>query len=85
MAKAPPIHNDCLGRPLKEGDCVAVAHQNGLMIATITKLNPKMVRVAKVGHKSSQWNTGEHNKYASECALLEGPDVTMYLLSKSYS
>jgi hypothetical protein len=85
MAKAESIHLDCLGRQLKEGDCVAAAHQNGLMIAIITKLNPKMIKVARVGHKSSQWNTGEHNKYSSECALLDGPEVTMYLLSKQYS
>jgi hypothetical protein len=78
--KKEPEHRDCLGRLLKVGDCVAAAHQNGLMIATIKKLHPKMIKVKKVGSVSSKWNTGEYNKYASECAILEGPEVTMFLL-----
>ena len=84
-SKTNPVLTHCLARPLKEGGCGAAAHKNSLMIAIITKLNPKMIRVARVGHRASQWNTGEHNKYSSECALLDGPDVTMYLLSKQYS
>jgi len=53
MAKAPkekPQHVDRLGKPLKEGDPVpvAVAHANGLIIATITKINAKMLRVHNV-------------------------------------
>lgn len=69
-------HKDRLSRPLKLGDCIAVAHRNGLMIATIKKINPKMIKVVEVGTRSS-WG---HNKYPNECVLLEGPDVTMYLL-----
>ena len=75
-------HKDCLGRNLNVGDCVAVAHRNGLMIATIKKFNPKMIKVMPVGVKVSPWDTG-YNKYPAECALLEGPDVTMYLLKKN--
>lgn len=75
-------HRDCLGRLLKVGDCVAVAHHNGLMIATIKKLNSKTIKVARVGEKPSRFNSG-YNKYAKECALLEGPEVTMHLLKNS--
>lgn len=68
-------HLDLLRRPLKEGDCVAVSHRNQLMIATVKKLHPKMVTVKTLGKRSSS-----HRKYASECVLLEGPAVTVFLL-----
>ena len=71
-----PTHKDCLGRLLKLGDCVAAAHHNQLIVAKITKLNPKMIKVTELGSKYRC----VYNKYASECALLEGPEVTMYLL-----
>lgn len=80
MEKESFIHKDCLGRELKVGDCVAVAHHNQLMVGTIKKINPKMIKVARVG--SSSRSSG-YNKYASECALLEGPEVTMFLLKMS--
>ena len=80
MEKEEIIHKDCLGRLLKVGDCVAVAHHNQLMIGTVKKLNPKMIKVARVG--ASPRSSG-YNKYPSECALLEGPDVTMFLLKMS--
>lgn len=72
-----PTHKDCLGRLLKLGDCVAVAHHNQLIVAKVTKLNPKMIKVVELGTKYKH----ELNKYSSECALLEGPDVSMYLLT----
>lgn len=73
----PVEHRDCLGRLLKVGDCVAVAHHNGLMVGVVKKLNNKMIKVGKL---STTPRAGEYNKYASECALLEGPEVTMFLL-----
>lgn len=72
-------HRDRLGRLLKLGDCVAVAHHNGLMIGTIKKLNPKMLKVARVG--ASYARSDGYNKYPSECVLLDGPEVTMFLLT----
>lgn len=74
-----PEHRDKLGRLLKVGDCVAYPGSNTLMIGTVKKLNPKMVGVAMLGkHK---W--GPSNKYPSDLVLLEGPEVTMYLLKNS--
>ena len=70
-------HKDCLGRTLKVGDCVAVSHHNKLMIATVGKLNAKMLSVTRVDGKKS----GKYKKYSSECALLQGPEVTMFLLN----
>ena len=72
-------HKDRLGRSLKVGDCVAVGHHNGLMIGTIKKLNPKMLKVVRVGTRYAR--SDGYNKYPSECVLLDGPEVTMFLLS----
>ncbi len=69
------VHVDCLSRPLKEGDCVAVAHRNQLMIAVVKKLHNKMITVGTLGTYN-----GTYKKYASECALLEGPEVSMFIL-----
>ena len=72
-------HYDCVGNSLKIGDCIAVAHHNELLVAVIKKMNPKMVKVAilKKGYKR------EYNKYPEQCALLEGPQVTMFMLKAS--
>ena len=45
------------------------------------KGNPKMVKVWELG-KHNKWYKG-NNKYPSDCVLLEGPEVTMYLLKNT--
>jgi hypothetical protein len=75
-------HLDKLGRPLAEGDCVAFPGQNTLYIGTIKKLNPKMVKVVKVGAKSWYASNGT-NKYPEDLVKLDGVDVTMYLLKNA--
>ncbi len=77
MAKPAPEHRDKLGRLLKVGDCVAYPSSNHLIVGTIRKLNPKMIGVVKVGKQS--WG-GESNKYPQDCVLLDGPEVTMFLI-----
>ncbi len=79
MAKELPEHRDKLGRLLKVGDCVAYPSHNSLGIGTIKKLNPKMIGVARVGSRSKSTN----NKYPGDLVLLDGPEVTMYLLRES--
>lgn len=71
-------HVDCLGRKLKIGDCVAFSYSNHLCIGIIGKLNPKMVKVKELGKKSN-W-TGSYNKFPQDVVILEGPDITMFLL-----
>lgn len=70
-------HKDRLGRILKVGDCVAVSHHNQLMIAVIKKLNPKMIKVIELGSRYRS----SYNKYSSECVRLDGPDISLYLLT----
>ena len=79
--KTKPDHRDALNREVDVGDFVAVAYHNRLMLATVTKLNNKMIRVKEVKSPAHKWQTGEHNVYSSQCVRVEGPDVTLYLLS----
>ena len=76
MSNVEIVHKDKLGRLIKVGDCVAYPGSNALIIGTVKKLNPKMIGVAKLG--KSSW--GPKNKYPHDCVLLDGPEVTMYLL-----
>ena len=78
MTKPVPEHRDKLGRLLKMGDCIAFPSGNSLMIGVVKKINPKMIGVGKLG--KSSWAC---NKYPQDCVLLEGPDVSMYLLKNS--
>ena len=78
-AKEIPEHKDRLGRTINIGDFVAYPSHNSLSIGTIKKLNPKMVGVAKLGKKS----LSSSNKYPGDLVLLDGPEVTMYLIKHS--
>ena len=69
-------HRDILGQPLAVGDVVVFPSSNTMYVGTITKLNPKMVKVKRVATNSS-W---EQNKYPSDLARVSGAEVTMYLL-----
>lgn len=81
------VHLDALGRPLKVGDPVACPKGvTSLMIGRITAMGKKQVRVVKYGESDriSNWK-GESEingklRYPKECVLLDGPDITMYLL-----
>lgn len=77
MTKEIPQHKDKLGRILVPGDCVVYPQQNSLGIGTVKKLNPKMVKVCKIG---SKW---EQNKYPEDIVKVDGPEVSMYLLLNS--
>lgn len=78
MAKEIIEHKDKLGRVLKVEDVVAFPVSNSLEIGKIVKINPKMLKVQKVpvGRWASEWN-----KYSTEVVLIEGADLTMYLLT----
>jgi hypothetical protein len=73
MAKPIPEHKDILGRVLNVGDYVAYPDSNRLLMGKIDKLNPKMIRI------KDRWPV---QKYAKDTVKLEGPDLTMYLLTK---
>lgn len=73
-------HFDKLGKLITVGDYVAFPESNMLTIGTVIKLNLKMVKVRKLNHKPSTYNTGAYNKYSYDLVILNGPDVTAYIL-----
>lgn len=73
-------HLDKLGREIKLDDCVVAPYHNSLMIAKVVKLNPKMVKIKKFSTITKGWSTGEYNKYSNDLIVLDGPEVTAYLL-----
>jgi hypothetical protein len=77
MAKPPPEHKDILGRVLNVGDYVAYPDSNQLRIGKIDKLNLKMIRVTT----GRSWRSTT-NKYPKDTTKLDGPDLTVYLLTK---
>lgn len=82
MPKEEIAHKDKLGRPLTVGDCVVYPDFNSLGIGTIKKLNPKMVRVVPVGTK---YRSNGSNKYPQDVVIVDGPEVTMYLLQMNFN
>jgi hypothetical protein len=80
MTKVVPVHQDKLGRDICLGDCVAVAHHNGMEVAKVVKINPKMVKVEILNVVKRTWYSGEHNKYGNQMVVIDSQDVTMYLL-----
>jgi hypothetical protein len=79
MPKEVPEHRDLLGRLLNVGDCVAYPSSNSLVVGIVKKLNPKMIGVSQLGE--DRW--GDSNKYSNDLVILDGPDVTMYLIKNS--
>jgi hypothetical protein len=78
VTKPAPQHSDLFGTSLAVGDCVVFPQSNSMRVATVIKLNPKMVGVRPVGSRSTTYN-----KYPQDLVRVEGAVVTMYLLKKS--
>ena len=83
MSEKELIHKDKLGRIIKVGDAVCYPYRNSLEFGTIKKLNKIMVKVWEVGEHST-WYSGV-NKYPNDVVIVDGPEVTMYLLKTKSS
>lgn len=84
QTKTPKItleHRDKLGRKLYVDSMVAYSHGNSLHIGKIIKLNPKMLGVQKVSNERR--GARQANIYPADMVLLEGSDVTFYILKNS--
>ncbi len=75
--KAVPEHVDKLGRPLELNHYVAYPSHNSLEIGVVTKLNPKMVKVKRVGNE--RWRS-EYNKYPQDLVVLDSDEMVFYIL-----
>lgn len=82
MAKELPVHNDILGRPVSVGDTVAFADRNSLEIGRVIKVTNKQIRVVPLLGKYYDDFPG-YLKYSSQCVLVGGPDLTMWMLKTS--
>jgi hypothetical protein len=77
MIKMPeeiPEHKDILGNVIKVGDTVVYPQRNALCVASVAKLNPKMVNVVAVGYSYPD------RKYPSDILVVDDPKITMYML-----
>jgi hypothetical protein len=52
---------------------------NSMVIGKIRKINPKMIGITRFG---PDWPK-QSNKYPAEIILLDGPEVSLYLLQTS--
>ena len=78
----PVVHRDKLNRVIQLDDFVCYPSHNSLEIGKVVKINPKMVNVSRIPDKYRKWG-GESRKYPSDLVLVEGKDVTMYILRNS--
>jgi hypothetical protein len=74
--KETPLHFDVLGNPLEIGTTVAVSH-HGMQICTVTKVNPKMLRVQPVRPK---YRGDGYLKYPNDMVAVDPHLVTLYVL-----
>lgn len=82
MAKEVVNHKDKLGRVIALEDFVCYPDGNSLEIGKVVKINPKMIKVSRIPDKHRKWG-GEKNKYPIDTVLIEGKEVTMYILRNS--
>lgn len=67
-------HKDILGNIIELNDTVVYPYHNNLRIATVVKLNPKMINVVAVGRSYPD------RKYPSDLLVVDDPKITMYML-----
>jgi hypothetical protein len=77
MPKEIPVHKDILGNLIKVGDTVVYPDRNSLSIATVQKINPKMINVVACKR------TYPDRKYPSDLLVVNDPKITLYLLKNS--
>jgi hypothetical protein len=81
MTQPAPKHQDLLGRAITMDSVVAYPSSNSLLIGQVVKLNNKMIKVVNVSAKT-EWSCRGVNKYPQDCVVVDGADVTMYLLRR---
>lgn len=74
MNKPAIEHKDILGNAIREGDIVVYPARNTLRVATVKKINAKMINVVPVGYI---W---PDRKYPSDLLVVEDPRITLYML-----
>lgn len=74
MSDVEVLHKDILGNAIKVDDTVVYPYHNSLKIASVVKINPKMVNVVAIGKKYPD------RKYPTDLLVIDDPKITMYML-----
>ena len=80
------VQKDFLKRDLAIGDYVVFpAPYGGMKLGKIIRFSPKQIRVEWT-YKSHRGTVGstDTSRYANQCVRVEGPDLTMFLLSGDF-
>lgn len=75
-------HRDHLGRIIKIGDFVVTVHNNNLSVGTVCRLHPKMIQYQTISDYHF-WNNRKINQYPKDVVVIEGPEVSMFILKHS--
>lgn len=75
------IHFDKLKKIINVGDCIIYPNYNQLEIGIVTKLTPKLIKINLINQLNWQGKPKYVQKYPKDTIVLEGPHVSMYLLS----
>lgn len=83
------VYKDFLKRDLEIDDYVVFPAPSGggMKLGKIVKFTPKQIRVEwtyKASWRGNEIMSDSAPRYASQCVKVEGPDLTMYLLSGEY-
>lgn len=73
----PTEHVDLFGKTITSGAVVAYARSNMLHIGIVGKMTKKMIKVNSINGYTNQ----EYLQYPENTILLEGSEITMYLLT----
>lgn len=68
------VHYDKLNKEIKVNDFVVFPSHNMLEFGIVKKVTPKMIKLCRLG------KTSTIQRYPSEMLVLEGSEVTMYIL-----
>lgn len=83
------VKKDFLNRELAIDDYVVFPAPNGggMKLGKIIKFTPRQIRVEwtyKASWRNNEILKDSAPRYSSQCVKVEGPDLTMYLLSGEY-
>jgi hypothetical protein len=76
-------HKDLFDRVLSVGSAVVFPIHNSMKLGMVSKINPKMVRVTTVPMPGHYNKSNGYLKYSKELVIVDGPEVTMYILKNS--
>ena len=81
VEKEVPQHRDKFNRLLEIGTHVVYPDRNQLLVGVVDKLTPKMCTVKEL-RLNGRWSSSLR-KYPQDLAIVEGKDVTMYIIRNS--